>query len=90
MNQKKLHKLVESIASKDFSSEKELLISVINQIIKNEDIKVTGGRIWKLSQEKRSYKILYQTGNFGKLSPGFEIQIKEYPTFDLIAQERTI
>jgi sigma-B regulation protein RsbU (phosphoserine phosphatase) len=90
MNQKKLHKLVESIASKDFSSEKELLISVINQIIKNEDIKVTGGRIWKLDLEKKSYKILYQKGKFEKLTLGFEIQIKEYPTFDLIAQERTI
>jgi sigma-B regulation protein RsbU (phosphoserine phosphatase) len=90
MNQKKLHKLVESIASKDFSSENELLISVINQIIKNEDIKVTGGRIWKLDVDKISYKILYQKGNFEKLTPGFEIQIKEYPIFDLIAKERTI
>jgi sigma-B regulation protein RsbU (phosphoserine phosphatase) len=90
MDQKKLHKLVESIASKDFSSEKKLLISVINQIIENEDIKVTGGRIWKLDIDRKSYKILYQKGNFEKLTPGFEIQIKEYPTFDLIAQERTI
>ena len=90
MNQKKLHKLVESIASKDFSSENELLISVLNQIVKNENIEVTGGRIWKLNEENRSYKIIYQTGNFEKLNPGFEIKVDKYPIFDLIAKERTI
>ncbi len=90
MNQKKLHKLVETIASKDFSSEKELLISVINQIIENEDIKVTGGRIWQLDIDKKSYKILYQKGNFEKISPGFELKVEDYPTFALIARERTI
>ncbi|MCH8033947.1 MAG: serine/threonine-protein phosphatase [Bacteroidetes bacterium] len=90
MDQKKLHKLVESIASKHFSSERELLISVINQIIENEDIKVTGGRIWKLDTDKKSYKILYQTGNFEKLNPGFELKVKDYPMFSLIARERTI
>ncbi len=90
MNQKKLHKLVESIASKDFSSEKKLLISVINQIIENEDIKVTGGRIWKLDVDSKSYKILYQKGNFEKINPGFELKVEDYPTFALIARERTI
>jgi sigma-B regulation protein RsbU (phosphoserine phosphatase) len=90
MNQKKLHKLVESIASKDFSSEKELLISVINQIIKNEDIKVTGGRIWKLDVDRKSYKILYQIGNYEKINPGFELKVEDYPTFSLIERERTI
>jgi sigma-B regulation protein RsbU (phosphoserine phosphatase) len=90
MNQKKLHKLVESIASKDFSSEKELLISVINQIIENENIKVTGGRIWKLDVDSKSYKILYQKGNFEKINPGFELKVEDYPTFSLIARERTI
>ncbi len=90
MNQKKLHKLVESIASKDFSSEKKLLISVINQIIENEDIKVTGGRIWKLDVDSKSYKILYQKGNIEKINPGDELKVEDYPTFALIARERTI
>ncbi len=90
MNQKKLHKLVETIASKDFSSEKKLLISVINQIIENEDIKVTGGRIWKLDVDRKSYKILYQKGNFEKLRAGFEIKVGDYPTFAIIGKERTI
>jgi len=90
MNQIKLYKLVETIASKVFSSEEELLKTVLNQIVENEDIKVTGGRIWKLNADRKSYSLLYQTGHFDRLKPGFEIKIEEYPIFDRITEERTI
>ena len=90
MNQKKLYKLVETIASQRFSSEEKLLTEVLDQIVEKENIKITSGRIWKLSQEKQSYKIIYQTGIFEKLKRGFEIKVGEYPTFDLITKERTI
>ncbi len=90
MNQIKLYKLVETIASKEFSSEEELLKTVLNQIVENEDIKVTGGRIWKLNADRKSYSLLYQTGHFDRLKPGFEIKIEEYPIFDKITEERTI
>ncbi|MCH7773561.1 MAG: serine/threonine-protein phosphatase, partial [Bacteroidetes bacterium] len=56
----------------------------------NENIKVTGGRIWQLDEDKKSYKILYQKGNFEKLNPGFELKVEDYPMFSLIEQERTI
>ena len=72
MDQKKLHKLVETIASREVSTEKELLIKVIDQIVENEDVKITGGRIWQLNEDKKTYKILYQTGNFERLKPDFE------------------
>jgi sigma-B regulation protein RsbU (phosphoserine phosphatase) len=90
LDQVKLHKLVETIASRKFSSEEELLSEVLDQIVENENIEVTGGRIWKLIAEKSSYKIIYQTGNFEKLDPGFELEIDGYKTFDLITKERTI
>jgi len=90
MNQVKLYKLVETIASRKFSSEEELLKTVLDQIVENENVQFTGGRIWKLDEEKKSYSILYQTGHFKKLKPDFQIKINEYPIFDLIAKERTI
>ena len=90
MDQIKLHKLVETIASRRFFSEEELLSEVLDQIVINEDIEITGGRIWKLIAEKSSYKILYQTGNFEKLDSSFELEIDGYKTFDLITKERTI
>ena len=90
MNQVKLYKLVETIASRKFSSEEQLLKTVLDQIVENENVQFTGGRIWKLDEEKKSYSLLYQTGHFKKLKPDFQIKINEYPIFDLIAKERTI
>ena len=90
MEQRKLHKLVETIASGKFASEKEMLINTINGIVKSEDIDVTGGRIWKLDESKEAYTILYQTGNLEKIKSGFKLKTDEYPVFDLIVKERTI
>jgi len=90
MEQRKLHKLVETIASGKFASEKEMLINTIHGIVKSEDIDVTGGRIWKLDESKKAYKILYQTGTLEKIKEGFTLKIDEYPLFNLIVKERTI
>jgi sigma-B regulation protein RsbU (phosphoserine phosphatase) len=90
MNQKKLYKTVETIANRHFSSEKEMLVEVLNQIVDNEEISVTGGRIWKLNPENVTYQLLYQTGTIEKIDPDFSIEIDDYPLFDLVAKERTI
>jgi sigma-B regulation protein RsbU (phosphoserine phosphatase) len=90
MDQRKLHKLVESIASGRFSTEEELLTTTINGIVGNENIDVTGGRIWKLDEAKNSYVILYQIGKLEKIEENFQLKIEEYPVYDLIAKERTI
>ena len=90
MDQKKLYKTVETIANQNFSSEKEMLIEVINQIIGKEEIYVNGGRLWKLNLKDEAYDLLYQTGNVEKIDKNFQIIISQYPMFDLIAKERTI
>jgi phosphoserine phosphatase RsbU/P len=90
MDQRKLYKTVETIASQNFSSEESMLSEVLNQIIANEQINVNGGRIWKLKQDEASYILLYQTGTIETINPGFRILIDDYPLFDLIAKERTI
>jgi sigma-B regulation protein RsbU (phosphoserine phosphatase) len=90
MDPKKLHKLVETIASGKFKSEEEMLINTVNGIVAKEDIDVTGGRIWKLDEAKKTYNLLYQTGKIEKIDKNFQIDIKRYVILDLIAQERTI
>ncbi len=90
MNQRKLYKTVESIASQRFDDETDMLVSVLNQIVQIEDINITGGRIWKLDEESGEYSLLFQTGNHDKIKPGFKVKIAEYPVFDFIAKERTI
>jgi len=90
MNQKKLYKTVETIANQKFSSEKEMLIEVLNQIVENEEICATGGRIWKLNPEDITYQLLFQTGTIEKIDSDFTIEINDYPLFDSVAKERTI
>ena len=90
IDQKKLHRLVESIASGKFKTEEEMLITIVNEIVGNEAIDITGGRIWKLNTQTESYHLLYQTGKIGKIDTTFQIDIFRYPILDLIAKQRTI
>ena len=90
MDQRRLHKTVESIASKSFKSEEEMLISTVNQIVEHENINVTGGRIWRFKPDASAYQLLFQTGTIEKISNDFILPLAEYPIFDFIAKERTV
>ena len=86
MEPKKLYKTVETIAAKSFTSNTEMMISVINELINNYPINITGGRIWELDREKGVYILRFQTGKVDMIEPGFSIQIDNYPIFDQIAK----
>jgi sigma-B regulation protein RsbU (phosphoserine phosphatase) len=90
LNQKKLHKTVETIASQKFASDEEMLTAVINEIVHDPAIGFTGGRVWKLYPEIEGYKLLYQTGKMEKIEKDFLIRALEYPVFEQLAQSRTI
>jgi len=90
MDQKKLYRTIESVASQNFTKDSELLADVVQQIVKNEKIQLTGGRIWKFDLRRKSYRIIFQTGKVKKIPDDFILQIKDYPLFDIISSERTI
>ena len=90
MDQRKLYKTVEAIASQKFKSDQEMLISVLNQLIEIDQINVIGGRIWQLNIDEGAYHLLYQTGKLDRIDDGFKLFLKEYPVFDMIYKERTI
>jgi len=90
IDQKKLHRLVESIASGKFKTEEEMLITTVDEIVGNERIDITGGRIWKLNEKTETYQLVYQTGKIEKIDTKFEIDIHRYQILDLIAKQRTI
>jgi phosphoserine phosphatase RsbU/P len=90
MDQKRLYRTLESIASRNFQSEKELLADIVKQIVRNEEIQLIGGRIWKLDPKKKAYKIVFQTGKVEQIPDEFSLQLKEYPFFERIAEDRTI
>lgn len=90
MNQKKLHRTIDNIASKYFHSIEDMLIKTSIQIVENEKIDINGARIWKLIPEKRYYKLLHQNGKVQKISSNFSLKIVDNPVFELIAKERTV
>ncbi len=90
MDQKKLYRTIETVSSRKFSSDEELLADIVKQIINNEEIKLTGGRIWKFNLRKKTYNLLFQTGKVSKIAEGYSLDFKNYPFFERIAYERTI
>jgi len=58
MDQKKLYKTVETIASQIFNSEKDMLIAVLKQIVGQKETNIIGGRIWQLNAQREAYKLL--------------------------------
>ncbi|HMN24269.1 MAG: SpoIIE family protein phosphatase [Ignavibacteriaceae bacterium] len=90
MDQRKLHKTVETIAQQKFATDEEMLKTVIDQIVYDQITGFTGGRIWKLYPDILGYRLLYQTGNMEKIDKNFVIRALEYPVFEQLAQSRTI
>ena len=90
MEPKKLYKTVETIASQNFTSNTEMLVSVIRELIEHYSINITGGRVWELDSDLGAYRLLFQTGKLEKIDDNFSIRISEYPIFDLISKERTV
>ncbi len=90
LDQRKLHKTVETIASQKFASDEEMLKTVVDQIVHDHSLGFIGGRIWKLYPEILGYRLLYQTGKMEKINKDFVIRALEYPVFEQLAQSRTM
>lgn len=90
MNQRKLYRTIESITPENYSSEEELFGKIISEIIKNEEINITGARIWQLDTNAKSYKLIQQEGDIERIEEGFKLNISEYPLFHDIADRRSV
>lgn len=90
MIQKKLYRTLETVASKKFKNEKDLLVEILDQIVENSDIQIIGGRLWKLSKKNAQYELLHQTGNIVQIDNTFKLKLKENPIFEKISDDRTV
>ncbi len=90
MNQRLLHKTIESFDSKQFNSSEELLSHVLHQIVIHDRIEIKGGRVWKLDAAKFAYEIIAQNGAIEKIKPRFTIKVDGYRMFKLLPRHRTI
>ena len=90
MKQRKVLKIIESLASKPLKSFRDLLNEIVTEIVNNDQINVTGGRVWQLDADKQAYRLLFQTGNVPRIEDNFCLPLDENPIFEAITRERTI
>jgi sigma-B regulation protein RsbU (phosphoserine phosphatase) len=90
MNQRQLYKTIESFVSHDFKSDGQLLKHVVNEIVKDENIRIKGGRIWQYEPSTESYKVTHQIGAIERIEPGFLLSVAEYPIFIQLSTHRSI
>ncbi|MCL5268890.1 MAG: serine/threonine-protein phosphatase, partial [Bacteroidetes bacterium] len=90
MNQRQLYHAIEKIASKEHKNDEEVLASVVQEIISSDEIRIKGGRIWKLIPRKNAYVLVKQLGHVRSLSEGFVIKVSEYIDFVRIGSQKTL
>src|SRR5512143_1091828 len=90
MTQRTLYKLIESVGSREYRSEEEMLTAILEQIISNDRLNIVGGRIWQLVPQEGTYLLMYETGNIESVGIGFRIKLKDYPVFEEVALNRTV
>jgi phosphoserine phosphatase RsbU/P len=90
MNQRRLYRTIESFASHDFKTDKELLKHVLNEIVKDEMINIKGGRIWQYEPSTVSFRLIHQIGVIERLEQGYKIALSNYPIFYQLADHRSV
>lgn len=92
MEQRKLYRTLENAIKEfpHFDNDRKLLTYVLNEVINNENIDITGGRIWKLNDSKSAYKMICQQGEIEKIEPGYTLTIDSYPIFYEVGRNRSV
>jgi phosphoserine phosphatase RsbU/P len=92
MEQRKLYRTIDNItkAAPNFDTTEKLLVYVLNEINKNEEIDIIGGRIWKLNEAKDGYNLIEQFGDVDEIEKNYEQKVEDTPSFKDIGRFRTI
>lgn len=92
MEQRKLSRTIEKFISEapNFKKNDDLLKYVLHQIIDHEHIGISGGRVWKLKNNKKAYTLLDQAGDVKKIDNGFTLSIDDFPILLEISRRRTV
>ncbi|MBL8006123.1 MAG: serine/threonine-protein phosphatase [Ignavibacteria bacterium] len=92
MEQKKLYRTLENIIKEapKINNEEELLSYVLEQIINNEEIRIIGGRLWKLNDKHDAFILFEQKGNVELIKKDYEVKIDRYPMFKKVGLYRSV
>jgi len=89
MQLRKLYRTIENIASRKFDTAEDLLKRVVEEIVRIEEIKLKGGRVWKFEPKTGCYVLLAQAGDIQTIKPQYRIKVKDYPIFLQLFETRT-
>jgi len=90
MEQKRLFKTIDALASKHFDTENDLLYEVLKQLVQSAKIDINGGRIWKLNTKKKAYELVHQMGKVQRIKKNFELSLNDNPILGVVSKYRTI
>ena len=90
VNQKRLYNTIAGFASRPFRSERDLLKHVVNEIVRNDEIAIKGGRIWQYASQNESFRLIHQTGVIERLESGYEIPVSRYPVALEVTERRSV
>jgi sigma-B regulation protein RsbU (phosphoserine phosphatase) len=92
LDQRKLYRTIDNAlkAFPRFEDDAELLKYLLNEVINNEQIDITGGRVWQLNSSRTSYKMIEQLGEIEKVKIGYTLNLDDYPVFYQVGQNRTV
>ena len=92
MEQRKLYRTLENVIrhSPNFDNDKQMLSYILKEIISHEDINITGGRIWELSDNKTYYMMIEQHGAVEKIKKGYTLKLSDYKIYYEVGRNRSV
>ncbi len=90
MDQHRLYNTIRSLGDKKFSSDEQLLAHVIENIVRNEEIAIRGGRIWKFDSSNGTYRLLRQYGDIELIDRNFRLRVADNPIFLQLHRKGTL
>ncbi len=84
-------KIIEELTKGDIKDDFEFLKKIVSELQQNEAFDISGGRIWKLLPEKKSYALVFQHGQVQEIPENYQVLVESDPKlFELTAQHTLI
>ncbi len=88
MNQRDIYKLVQNLAAQVFKNELDMLRSLAKDIVDHKEFEITGGRVWELNPNDKSYTLRFQYGNVSLIPEDYTMSIENHPLMGKLTQQR--
>ncbi|PIU44979.1 MAG: serine/threonine protein phosphatase [Ignavibacteriales bacterium CG07_land_8_20_14_0_80_59_12] len=90
MDPRKILRLIERLQPNSFRTSEDILSHLVREIVKNENFRVKGGRLWKLNPNRKRYTLVAQVGDIDHIRDRYEIRLASYPLFKELAKRRSV